>query len=190
METRKRILLNYMPFANPDKPAIGLSLLKAECATGGYKCDIQYGNLFLAAQLGYERYRRLLQSSRNDAFGDYLFTEALYDRPSVPLDQFLTALADEQTVIPDDMPKILTECRRKIREYLDFLFGRIAWRIYDIVGFSCSPTRPRKACQQSIISRLFPTNDIYPPASFSATFSSCIFLSCSTGTQAAFHNTF
>lgn len=127
-----------MPFGNMDRPAIGLSLLKAGCEKMGMKCDIQYANIFFAELVGPAYYMRLLQTGKNDAFGDWLFSGELYGEMAVPLEKFLAALKNDGTFIHEDMRGILAGCREKIPKYLDQLVGRIAWRVYDIVGFSCS----------------------------------------------------
>jgi radical SAM superfamily enzyme YgiQ (UPF0313 family) len=126
-----------MPFGNIDKPAIGLSLLKAECERRGYTCDIQYANLLFAEIIGRQHYDRLLQTRKNDAFGEWLFTQEFFGDKALSLDDFLQEIKKSGTFVLEDVGEILTECREKIAKYMDLLMGRIVWRVYDIVGFSC-----------------------------------------------------
>ncbi len=126
-----------MPFGNVDKPAIGLSLLKTECERRGHPCDIQYANLFFAKLIGRQHYDRLLQTRKNDSFGEWLFSQELFGDKATPMDEFLSSLRDGGAFVPDDTGDILAECRKKISGYLEFLLDRIVWRVYDIVGFSC-----------------------------------------------------
>ena len=47
-----RVLFICMPFAGIDRPALGISLLKAALARVGIECDIEYFNLLFAEIIG------------------------------------------------------------------------------------------------------------------------------------------
>jgi hypothetical protein len=50
----KRVLLAYMPFGGIDRPALGLSLLKASAENIGFPCDVSYFNLKFAELIGFD----------------------------------------------------------------------------------------------------------------------------------------
>src|SRR6516164_9826294 len=82
-----RVLLICMPFAGIDRPALGISLLKAALARVGIDCDIEYFNLLFAEIIGLQSYSLLNYTSTCEpsdgipytAFaGDWIFSQYLY----------------------------------------------------------------------------------------------------------------
>src|SRR5262245_28960454 len=80
-----KVLLVSMPFGALDRPALGLSMLKAELLRAGFHCDVRYLNIAFAEFVGCEDYRWISSDLPYTAFaGDWTFTAALYGaRPEI-----------------------------------------------------------------------------------------------------------
>src|SRR4051794_13443344 len=79
----KKVLLVSMPFGALERPALGISLLKAVLARAGIPCDVRYLTFPFAEMVGYDEYQWVQSGLPYTAFaGDWAFTAALYgDRP-------------------------------------------------------------------------------------------------------------
>src|SRR5437763_12356394 len=79
----KRALLLSMPFGALERPALGISLLKARLAESGVACDVRYLTFTFAELVGCELYQWMTYELPYTAFaGDWSFTQALYgERP-------------------------------------------------------------------------------------------------------------
>ena len=70
-----------MPFGAMERPALGLSLLKARLALDDVVCDVRYPSFMFADLLGGEEYHWISSTIPYIAFaGDWCLTEALYGR--------------------------------------------------------------------------------------------------------------
>ena len=75
----KRVLLLSMPFGALERPALGLSLLKAQLERDSILCDVCYFNFAFAEFIGCDSYQWIGYDLPHTAFaGDWLFTAALY----------------------------------------------------------------------------------------------------------------
>ncbi|HZB31898.1 MAG TPA: RiPP maturation radical SAM C-methyltransferase [Streptosporangiaceae bacterium] len=132
------VLLVTMPFAGLERPAIGISLLKAALARRGVAVDIKYLNWELADQLGVDEYELITDWSvvPHQAFvGEWLFTEAMYG-PAADLDaRFLASLRDRWEMRDKDIARVL-DARQVCTEFVERCVKDIDWSAYGIVGFT------------------------------------------------------
>ena len=79
----KKVLLLSMPMGALERPALGLSLLKARLNEKGFACDVRYMTFAFAEFIGQEDYQWMCYELPYTAFaGDWSFTDALYgERP-------------------------------------------------------------------------------------------------------------
>ena len=76
-----KVLLIQMPFGAVDRPALGISLLKAGLELRGHECQIRYLNLDFAAFIGLDLYNWIVDDIPYTSFaGDWCFTLPLYGR--------------------------------------------------------------------------------------------------------------
>ncbi len=74
-----RVVLVNMPWGALERPALGISLLKAGLVAKGVACEVRYLNMLFADLIGEERCRQITHELPHIAFvGEWLFTEALY----------------------------------------------------------------------------------------------------------------
>src|SRR5262249_46857864 len=75
----RRALLLSMPVGALERPALGISLLKARLAESGVACDVRYLTFTFAELVGCELYQWMTYEMPYTAFaGDWSFTQALY----------------------------------------------------------------------------------------------------------------
>jgi ribosomal peptide maturation radical SAM protein 1 len=91
-----------MPFADVDRPAIGVSLLKAELQRRGFSSRIEYLNIALAETIGKELYMTISDSLPSEALaGEWFFADRVFaDIPHEDdyVRQILTRFADDGLV--------------------------------------------------------------------------------------------
>jgi ribosomal peptide maturation radical SAM protein 1 len=132
------ILLISMPFAGLERPAIGISLLKAGLAERGVEADIRYLNWDLASQLGFDTYCFITDWKvvPHQAFvGEWLFTEALYGPDAERDERFRRSLRDRWGMEPGDIARVF-QSRRACTEFVGRCLKEVAWHRYRLVGFT------------------------------------------------------
>lgn len=126
-----------MPFAALDRPALGLSLLKARLQADGIACDVRYPAFTFADFVGLEEYLWLHGGLPYTAFaGDWTFTADLYesdaDRDGAYVDEVLrhTWRLDDLTIA-----RVL-HARAYCAPFLEHCLSSFEWDRYDVVGFT------------------------------------------------------
>lgn len=134
---RKQILLLSMPFGAMERPAIGLSLLKARLASDGIACDVRYLSFTFADLIGAEEYQWISSALPYIAFaGDWCFAEALYGpRPAADAEFIVRVLQDTWHVGEENIARVKA-VRAMAGKFLDYCMGCIPWKKYAAVGFT------------------------------------------------------
>ena len=116
-----------MPFGALDRPALGLSLLKAELAKAGFACDVRYLNFTFAELVGCEDYHWISSGLPYTAFaGDWTFTTALYGaRPHSDARYIDEILRRTWQLDADDIARIL-QIRGLVPHFLDYCMETVA----------------------------------------------------------------
>ena len=135
-ETRK-ILLISMPFGALERPALGLSLLKALLARDGVPCDVRYLNFAFADLVGVEQYQWISSALPYIAFpGDWSFTEALYgERPECDAAYIDDVLREKWRLDEASIARI-RRVRMHVSAFLGHCLAAIRWQDYSMVGFT------------------------------------------------------
>jgi ribosomal peptide maturation radical SAM protein 1 len=135
----KSVLLLTLPFGPMTRPAIGISLLKAELAECGIACDIRYLNLFFAELVGPETYHELSESiPTSSLFGDWLFRSDLFgpdpERDREYLESYLPSLYPG--IFAPRKLQLYLDCRELATPFLDACLNNLDWERYGLVGFT------------------------------------------------------
>ena len=132
-----KVLLLSMPFGALARPALGISLLKAELAEAGVICDVRYMMFPFAEFTGYEDYQWVSAALPYTAFaGDWTFTHALYgDRPDIEQRYIQEVLRDTWQLAPAAIQRLL-RIRALVSHFLDYCMVAIPWHEYAMVGFT------------------------------------------------------
>ena len=73
------VLLAVVPFADIERPAIGVSLLKAEVCRTGLSCAVEYLNFDLAEAIGKELYTAISESIPSESLvGEWFFADVVF----------------------------------------------------------------------------------------------------------------
>ncbi len=73
------VALVCMPFADVERPALGVSLLKAEVEAAGVSCSVLYPNIAFARTIGLPEYRFMTEGiSWRALAAEWVFARSLY----------------------------------------------------------------------------------------------------------------
>jgi len=133
----KRILLLSMPFGAMERPALGLSLLKARLTWDGIACDVRYPSFTFADLLGAEEYQWISSELPYIAFaGDWCFTESLHGpRPAADAGYLAEVLQETWRLGAEDIARVKA-VRAMAGKFLDHCMACIPWEDYAVVGFT------------------------------------------------------
>lgn len=131
-----RILLLSMPWHALDRPALGLSLLRAGAVLDGHHCEIRYLGFDLVDSIGLEDYLWVHSELPYTAFaGDWLFTPLLYgERPELDEAYIEEVLVEQWQRSREDVTR-LRRIRARLWPFLEHCERSVA-DDYDIVGFT------------------------------------------------------
>ncbi len=126
-----------MPFAASERPALGVSLLKARLQRDGVACDIAYFNLAFAELLGRRDYERMIgELPFRSLHGEWIFAGSAWGTSAALPDSFVEDVLRERWRVGDDDIELAERARGLAAGFLDQCFRSVAWRDYDVVGFS------------------------------------------------------
>ena len=132
-----KILLLSMPFGAMERPALGLSLLKAQLAKAGFACDVRYLTFAFAEFIGQEDYRWMNYEVPYTVFpGDWSFTRALYgERPALD-EQYVQKMLRETWHMKESEIERIMRVRSMVPQFMDYCMSAIPWKEYAVVGFT------------------------------------------------------
>jgi ribosomal peptide maturation radical SAM protein 1 len=126
-----------MPFADIDRPSLGISLLQARLRESDIACDVVYLNLAFARLLGREPYQRIADGLPFKTLaGEWVFAENLYGSTPTPGDSYVEEiLRATPDGVTDDVAYVLG-ARALAGRFLAEQLKTVPWSTYDVVGFS------------------------------------------------------
>jgi ribosomal peptide maturation radical SAM protein 1 len=124
-----------MPFADVERPAIGVSLLQPAARAAGWSSAIEYCNIAFAEVIGSELYSTISDGLAPDVLaGEWIFADDVFgDRIPPPEDYVEQVLAGNA---PPHLLAHLAEIRAARADYLDACTARILARRPRVVGFT------------------------------------------------------
>lgn len=129
-----RVLLVTMPFASVERPAIGISLLKAGLAHDGVECDVLYANLVFAADVTLPVYDAISRRGPHRSLaGDWVFAEEVFGKDETRSARYLRDVVGDMS---SEYLAALAAARAAVPSCLDRLMAEVPWSRYDIVGFT------------------------------------------------------
>lgn len=136
-ERLPRVLLVVMPFAASDRPAVGVSTLKAHLSAIGAHCTIAYLNLAFAELLGRAGYERLANDLSFHALaGEWVFAEGLYGHGREPTGTYVEDVLQRRYDVPAEDIDLVLRARSLVPVFLQKSFRETPWSEYAVVGFS------------------------------------------------------
>src|SRR3954454_4277677 len=130
------VVLVVMPFADPGRPAIGVSLLAAAAQRAGATTRVMYPNLWLAERIGLQTYQRIANGFPPDALiGEWFFADQLFGDRIPDADRYLVDVLAPYGVAPEDALDLIA-ARAERDAFLQDCVRRIMACSPRIVGFS------------------------------------------------------
>lgn len=134
-----RVLLVCMPFVSVERPAVGVSTLKALLAQRGLECDVLYLSVRLAHRLSRPLYDRIAEGIPFAALaGEWVFTQSLYGAASDPGEGYVAEVLRRRWGLDGDDVDACLEVRSTAESFLREALETTPWAEYDLVGFSSS----------------------------------------------------
>ena len=132
-----RIVLVNMPWGALERPALGISLLKAGLAAQGLACEVRYLNMLFADLIGEERCRLITHDLPHIAFvGEWLFTEALYGADAARDAAFVEQVLRRDWRLSDERIAELLGVRAHVEDFLSQALETGGWDDVNLVGFT------------------------------------------------------
>ncbi|MCU1503950.1 MAG: Radical domain protein, partial [Ilumatobacteraceae bacterium] len=129
------VVLVVMPFADVNRPALGVSLLKAAAIGAGFSARIEYCNVDLAELVGTEFYTRLADDFPADLLvGEWFFARAVFGDAIAPDEDYTQAMLS--AYLPAEAIRDVVRTRALLDTYLDGCVDRIMASRPRVVGFT------------------------------------------------------
>ena len=140
------VILVQMPYSAVCRPSLALSLLKAYLSEAGIPCEVTYGNLRFAQEVGLDLYRFVEDSSTTDLLGEWTFAEAAFPGFQPDHDLYLQLIgrslgSDFAQLLREihpglDLRRVVTLIRARAVSFVDRLAHEVVARRPRIVGCS------------------------------------------------------
>lgn len=132
----KRVLLVNMPFGGADRPAIGISTLKAGLTVRGIPCDIRYFNFTFAEMVGPALYQWFSDRGSHMIFaGEWMFAKEFFADALPPESAYFDHLREDRGVEERTLETV-RHMRHFVRPFLDHCLQAVDWGAYEMVGFT------------------------------------------------------
>ena len=145
------VLFAVVPFADVERPAIGVSLLKAEVQQTGVSCGIEYVNFDLAETIGKELYTAISESIPSESLvGEWFFADVVFG-DQLPHEQDYINKVLSRMASPGLIAQI-QYARRERRAFVERAAQKVHAKRPKIVGFST--TFHQTCCCLAVAKRL------------------------------------
>src|SRR6185503_8994628 len=129
------VVFAVLPFADVDRPAIGVSLLKAATTRLGFSSSVQYFNFRLAELIGATLCTQISESLPSESMvGDWFFADMLFSQ-QLPHEQEYVAKILSRYAHPQLIEDI---CKARLarREFIEYCVERLQALRPRVVGFT------------------------------------------------------
>ena len=129
------VVFAVLPFADVDRPAIGVSLLKAATTRLGFSSSVQYFNFRLAELIGPTLSTQISESLPSESLvGDWFFADMLFSQ-QLPHEQEYVAKILSRYAHPQLIEEIC-KARSARREFIEYCVERLQALRPRVVGFT------------------------------------------------------
>jgi ribosomal peptide maturation radical SAM protein 1 len=128
------VVFAVLPFADVERPAIGVSLLKAEIEALGFSASISYFNIKLAELIGNELYLQISETLPSESLiGDWFFADMLFDDLPDPQEYSQKILSK---FAPQEQIDLILKARQVREDYLDHCARELYALKPRVIGFT------------------------------------------------------
>jgi len=130
------VVFAVMPFADVNRPAIGVSLLKAGLARQGFQSVIEYFDIELAETIGYELYEFMANTLAIESMvGEWFFADLVFDDAIPHQDDYVARLLPDY-VPQENFRENVLKARALRRDYIQRCADRIQALNPRVVGLT------------------------------------------------------
>jgi ribosomal peptide maturation radical SAM protein 1 len=129
------VLFAVLPFLDIGRPAIGVSLLKAEIARYGFSSCVRYFNLDHAERIGIQAYSRIASSSPGSLLGEWFFASVLFGDKIPHEQEYISKVLLPYPETKDFVPDLL-KARQSAAAFVDKWAAEIRDVKPSLVGFT------------------------------------------------------
>ena len=130
------ILFAVMPFADINRPAIGVSLLKVGVERRGFSASVEYFCLQLAEQIGGDLYGYIVNTLGSDSMaGEWFFADVVFDDKIPHEREYITKMLSRYAADEGWRERVL-QARKVRREFVQQCADRIRELKPRVVGFT------------------------------------------------------
>ena len=130
------VLFAVMPFADVNRPAIGVSLLKAGIERRGFSSRVEYFSLPLAELIGYDLYEYIVNTLGSDSMaGEWFFADVVFD-DKIPHEREYVAKMLTRYAGEEEWRERVLQARKVRREFVQQCADRIRELKPRVVGFT------------------------------------------------------
>ncbi len=132
-----KVLLLSMPYGALDRPALGISILKACLAEQNIVCDVRYFTFSLAEFIGWEEYCWIASELAYTAFaGDWTFSPSLYGEQIESDRNYIRHVLQDTWRLDSSSIRRILEIRSMVPYFLEHCLEAVDWNDYSLVGFT------------------------------------------------------
>lgn len=132
-----KVALVCMPFASVDRPALGVSTLKARLLETGSQCDVHYFSLAFAQLIGRWSYDRIAEHLPHRMLvGEWVFTGCLFADGRDPGGSYIDEILLGEWKTPQADVDVVRAARAAAPLLMSTAVSSVDWARYDIIGFS------------------------------------------------------
>jgi ribosomal peptide maturation radical SAM protein 1 len=126
-----------MPFGAIDRPALGISTLKARLQEREIACDVVYPSLAFAALIGRESYQALIDDVPYLSLAcEWVFASSLFGHAIPSEESYVADVLIGHWQLRPELVEAVRAARATAPAFLDGVLGATAWADHDVVGFS------------------------------------------------------
>jgi ribosomal peptide maturation radical SAM protein 1 len=130
------VVFAVMPFADVNRPAIGVSLLKAGIESRGFSSRIEYFDVDLAEMIGYDLYEFIANTlSTESMVGEWFFADTVFG-DAIPHENEYVAKMLSMYVPHEGLRQSILKARADRRRYIEQCANRIAELKPRVLGFT------------------------------------------------------
>jgi len=130
------VVFAVMPFADVNRPAIGVSLLKAGLERRGFTSRVEYFNFDLAELIGYDAYDRFANGFSTETLaGEWFFADTVFG-DTIPHGREFTAKILSRQAGPEELDGRVAQARERRAGFVETCAERIRALRPRVVGFT------------------------------------------------------
>lgn len=126
-----------MPWGSLERPALGISLLKAGLTRNKKNCDIRYLTNLFAKYIGFEEYKWISTQLPHTAFvGEWVFSSMVCDEMKDKEEEYMNEVLRKTWQLDERSIHRILSIKNYVPHFLDYCMQVIPWKKYTMVGFT------------------------------------------------------